>query len=288
MKFLITGANGYVGARIYCDLKQKDEVFGTYHKAKLLPELLHADLTSLKQTTKIVKKVKPEIIVHVSGNASAKSCNQDKKLAYEVNVNSTRNIIEAANKFNSKVIHISTVAAIEPYETYGTTKKESEKIAKCAKAGCLILRPSLIIGQSPNTTNDRPHNRLLKTIIDGTSPVFDDDWEFQPTYLGHLSEVIKICSEKGIFDEIIPITVAQKTTRFKLAKDILKDFGIKAIRQNQNEQTKSIFTTQEKLKELNLPVYDYNFIVKKTISEIRAWLSKQNGTRFLKENLSKL
>lgn len=35
MKILITGANSYVGARIYFDLSKELDVVGTYHASKL-------------------------------------------------------------------------------------------------------------------------------------------------------------------------------------------------------------------------------------------------------------
>lgn len=59
-KILITGASGYVGARIYSDLETSYEVVGTYHSEKLLDELVQIDLTNEVEVIKLLEQVKPD------------------------------------------------------------------------------------------------------------------------------------------------------------------------------------------------------------------------------------
>jgi dTDP-4-dehydrorhamnose reductase len=275
MKVLVTGASGYVGSRIYTELSQSHITHGTYHKTKLFDELEKVDLTNKEETLAFIESNNPDIIVNAAGNGSAKICYSDPKLARKINVDSVANIVSGAEVVGAKLIHISTTATINPSEPYGQTKKLSEDEVKKLK-NALILRPSLIVGQSPNTINDRSHNRLLKNIIDKTPPIYDNTWTFQPTYLGHLSGLVKECINKDIFGEIISVTVDERKTRFGIAKDILEHFDIFAIEADTKDLGKEIFTNQEKLLELGLTTYNYKKLLISTVSEIKEFLKNSN------------
>jgi len=71
---LITGANSYVGARIYYDLRRDFGIVGTYHNFQLSSDFVHLDITNPTEVKKVVEQVDPATIVHVAANASAKWC----------------------------------------------------------------------------------------------------------------------------------------------------------------------------------------------------------------------
>lgn len=269
MRILITGASSYVGARLYFDLKKKFDVIGTYYKNRLFKDLVELDITDENKVIETVRKFKPEVIIHVVANPSAKWCEENPELATRINQEGTKNIVEAANKINAKVIYISTGAAINPIGIYGKTKLAGEELVKSTKAGFVILRPSLIVGFSPNTTNNRPFNRILWNLDGKVPAVYDTSWKFQPTWIGHISEIIIAVIEKNITKEIIPIRVPELKTRFDVAKDILSHFGISAKAKNDNDKTPVISSSQEKLKQLGLPEYSYSEIIVKIVDEIK-------------------
>jgi len=269
MKILVVGASSYVGARIYFDLRKKFDVAGTYNKNKLFPEFFKLDITNSDEVIQIVTKVKPNVIIHVAANPSAIWCEANPELAIKLNEDGTKNIVDAANIVKSKVIYISTVAAIVPTNVYGRTKLAGEELVKNTKNGFVVLRPSLIIGFSPNTTNDRPFNRILRNIDEKSLAIYDTSWKFQPTWLGHISEVIQILIEKNITNEIIPIAIPELKSRFDIAKDILVEFNISVTPKNDNDKTPVIQISQDKLEQLGLPQYTYSEIIIKIISEIK-------------------
>ncbi|MDO8625050.1 MAG: sugar nucleotide-binding protein, partial [Candidatus Diapherotrites archaeon] len=205
-KVLITGASSYVGARLFADLTKDFDVTGTYHQNRLFPELVKMDITDRSATLKTIEKIKPGWIVHVAANPFGGWCEENPAEAQMLNEAGTENIVAAANAVNAKIIYISSFAAINPEGVYAKTKRAGEEWAKKTNAGFVILRPSLIIGWSPNTTNDRPFNRMLKNITEQTPAVYDTSWRFQPTWLGHMSEAIRGIIQKGITSETIPIT----------------------------------------------------------------------------------
>lgn len=269
MRLLITGASSYVGARLYSDLRSKFEVTGTYHRHKLFQGLEQLDITKKESVDQIIDNIKPEIIIHAASIPSASWCEKNPGLARQINVQGTKNVIAGAKEMGVKIIYISSFAAINPSNLYGETKLDSEKYIQQSGLGFVIFRPSLIIGQSPNTTNDRPHNRLLKNITEKTPPIYDNSWRFQPTWLGHLSECIDLVIERNITNEVIPVAISELKTRYDLAQDILSNFGITAISENtQKNPIPAVGEELRKLTDLNLPQYSYEEIITNVVNEI--------------------
>lgn len=270
MKILIIGASSYLGARLYFDLKSKFEVKGTYSSNQLSKKFIHLDITNQETVDKIVSEFKPEVIIHVANNASAKWCETNPEKAVLLNQTATQYLVNSANVVGAKVIYISTMGAIKPTNLYGKTKLKSEEIIKTTKNGYLILRPSLILGYSPNTLNDRPFNRLLRNLDEKTSAVYDTSWKFQPTYIGHISEVIESAINQNIVNKSIIIAVPEMKSRFETARDLLTPFGIKVIPIDEQDSTFEIFEDDlSELNELKLPKYTYEEMIKKIVEEIK-------------------
>jgi dTDP-4-dehydrorhamnose reductase len=269
MKILITGASSYVGARLYLDLKKDFETVGTYHKNKLSKEFIELDITDEDKTIQTVKQLRPDVIVHAAANPSAKWCEENPELAVKINEKGTKYIVDAANSIGAKVIYISSKAAMGQTNIYGRTKLAGEEFVKNTTKGFIILRPSLVIGFSPNTTNDRPFNRMLKNLDEKTPAIYDNSWKFQPSWLGHISEVIKTVIERGLTNEIITVTVPETKSRFDVANDILSFFGITVIPKNENDKTPVTAVDLNKLRELKLPEYSYSEIISEIIEEIK-------------------
>lgn len=270
MKILLIGASSYLGARLYFDLKSKFEVKGTYSSHQLSKDFIHLDITNKEEVEKIITEFKSEVIVHVANNANAKWCEANPEKAVLLNQTATQYLVNSANIIGSKIIYISTMGAINPSNLYGKTKLASETIIKSVKNGYLILRPSLILGYSPNTSNDRPFNRLLKNLDEKTPAIYDTSWKFQPTYIGHISDVIESCINKNIINQSIIIAVPEMKSRFETAYDILTPFGVKVTSIDEKDSTFEIFEDDlSGLTELKLPKYTYNKMIGRIIEEIK-------------------
>jgi len=272
MNILITGASSYVGASIYSRLKDKYSVVGTYNSNKLFPELEFLDITHEQEVRDFVLTKKPDVIIHAAANASASWCEKNPKEAIAINQQGTRYIVDCANETHSKVILISTFAVANTDSLYGRTKIASEKYVKEVKAGYVILRPSLIIGFSPNTTNDRPFNRFLKNITLGVPAVYDTSWKFQPTWLRHLDEVIEEILKRKIINETIPVSVPELRTRYEIAKDILPKFNINVTPEDKHDTSPTFSENLSKLRELNMPEYTYDEMIAGIVQEIKEYL----------------
>jgi len=269
MKILLIGASSYVGARLYFDLIKSFEVIGTYNGSALSDKFIQLDITDEKKVDEIINFYHPEIIIHTAANANARWCEANPEEAILLNEKATSHIVNSADSIETKIIYISSFVAILPNNIYGRTKYNSEQIIKNTKAGWNILRPSLIIGFSPNISNDRPFNRLLKNLDEGTPAIYDTSWKFQPTYIGHISEIIKEVINRNIINEIIPISVSGLCSRYDLAKDILTPFGINVGAIDNNDKSAVIEDGLLRLAELNLPKHDYDEMINKIVEEIK-------------------
>lgn len=269
MKILVIGASSYVGARIYLDLSKKHEVTGTYSNSRLSDKLIHLDITDSLEVNKMISELKPEVIVHCANNANARWCEANPDDAQKLNVESTGYIVDAANAINAKLIYISSFAALNQGNVYGRTKLESEELTRRTKAGWIILRPSYIVGFSPNTVNDRPFNRLLKNLDEGVRAEYDTSWKFQTTWVGHLSEVIEGCLEKNLSGELIPVATPELKSRFDVGLDILTPFGVKVYPADKKDSLPVTRDNLSKIRALDLPHYSYGEIIAKIVDEIK-------------------
>lgn len=269
MKILLTGASSYVGARLYFDLSKSHDVTGTYSANPLSSKFVSLDVTSKEEVQRVLTDVKPDIVIHAANNPNAKWCEANPDRARLVNQESTQQIVNAAKTIGSKIIYISSFSARDISTVYGKTKFESELIVKHSDSEYLILRPSLILGYSPNTMNDRPFNRLLRNLEHKTPAIYDTSWKFQPTYVGHIIEVINMAIAKNIWNHTIGIAVAELKSRYDIAKDILTPFGITVTPKDDNDVTSVTTDDLSKLASLHLPEYTYTQIIAKIIEEIK-------------------
>ena len=272
-KILITGASSYVGAGIHEALNKKYETVGTYHKTALSDKLIQLDTTNRKQVFELIDREKPTTIIHAAGAASLKWCLEHPEEAKKINEDATRNIIEAAKEAHAGVIFISSFAAINPDNPYALSKVNSEKMVKDLAQKGVIIRPTVVLGISPNTKNDKFMNRILSNITSATPPVYDNTWKIQPTDLSHLSQVISAIIDRRLNGHTIPVVTEKLVTYFDIARDILNHFGIKA------ESKEGPYYPPEKddrstLIKLGLPLVTYDEMIKKCVNDISNILKK--------------
>lgn len=268
MKILLIGASSYVGARLFFDLRGKHNVIGTYNQNQLLPEFIALDVTDADKVREVVREHKPEVIIHTANNASVKWCETHPEEAKVLNETSTQTIADAANEVGARLIYFSSFAAINAAEVYGKTKRNSEEITKQVAGGWVVVRPSLIVGCSPNTANDRFFNRLLANIDEGAAAEYDTSWRLQLTWLGHISEVVSQVLENEISNQVLPVAVDEMSSRYNFAKDLLASFEIGVTPVDGGHSAPELHEDLGILRELNLPTYSYSEIVEKITKEI--------------------
>jgi GDP-4-dehydro-6-deoxy-D-mannose reductase len=115
-KFLITGANGFVGRYLSRYITSKGDI--VFSSGIELNSEIILDVCNTKQITKALKNTKPTNIIHLAGFSSVKKSFEDPELCMKINRDGTINLLESirVNCPKSKIIIISSS------EVYGQPK----------------------------------------------------------------------------------------------------------------------------------------------------------------------
>lgn len=134
MKCLVTGISGQLGYDVEKELKRRgyNDIYGV--------DKNNLDITNYDAVISYVNNLKPDVIFHNAAYTQVDNAEDDQNNCYNVNVIGTKNLVEAANNVNAKIIYISTDYVFPgtgtiPYEVddeknpqnyYGKTKYEGE------------------------------------------------------------------------------------------------------------------------------------------------------------------
>jgi len=156
MRIAITGAAGLFGHALV-------EAFSSRHTVFPLTRA-DADITDAASVRVVLERIRPEAVVHPAGIPDLDISDADPALAYSVNVEGTRNVVESARAVGAKVVYISTDAVFDgkntkpyvesdppsPITVYGRTKLAGEVIVQ-TQPEYWIFRVPVLYG--PGKTN---------------------------------------------------------------------------------------------------------------------------------------
>lgn len=237
---LITGGSGFLGANLALMASFYWKTYVTYHSSpirdKRLGVALHLDIKNRDEVEKIVYKISPKVIIHAAAITNSDFCVEHQKLAWEVNVNGTKNIVSAAKLVKARLIYISTDLVFKgdkglyseedipaPLCYYGKTKLEGEKIVSSLSSNYCIARTSLIYGWSLNSSKC-----FVEIMIDNLNNgrevrVFMDEYR-TPIYVKNLCEILIELAKREDLQGLYHICGSQRLSRFELGLKLSKIF----------------------------------------------------------------
>lgn len=201
MKVLITGANGQLGNEMRVVAKQYTEVDFVFTDVEEL-NICNAD-----EVDSFVKNLRPDYIVNCAAYTAVDKAETDIDLCRAINCDAVKNLGIAAQKYQAKIIHVSTDYVFDgtsnipytetmptnPQTIYGKTKLEGEKALLSVCNASFIIRTSWLYSSFGNN--------FVKTMIrlgnerDSLNVVFDQVGT--PTYAADLANAIwKIITSK--------------------------------------------------------------------------------------------
>lgn len=238
-RVLIIGASGRIGKEIYKIFnvesnKNSFDIFGTFHNNPV-NEFEKIDITNIDSVKNVINKIKPNIIIHTAGLIHPLTCEENKELAWEINVIGTKNILDCSREFKSKLVYISTDYVFDgknnPYDEldqpnplnyYGQTKFESEKLISSLD-DYLIIRTAWINDVEKNSSSFIM--QLINSLKNDKSFIVPYDQFGSPTIPSNLSEIIYELiqqNKKGIFH----VTGTTYISRFDFALKIAESFSL--------------------------------------------------------------
>lgn len=194
MRYLITGCNGQLGYDIVRELLSRGE-------KEVLPlgGRGDMDITDKNQVYNVITNYKPDVIFHCAAYTNVDGAENNATDAYKINVFGTKNVVEAANIVNAKVIYASTDYIFDgrekdiyteestpnPLSIYGLTKYLGEQeVLKSNNS--VIARISWVFGIN--------NKNFVKTMLNLSEKYKElsivDDQVGSPTYTVDLAEIL--------------------------------------------------------------------------------------------------
>jgi dTDP-4-dehydrorhamnose reductase len=237
MRILVTGASGLLGQALMRKLSEAGfKTFGIYYEEKRYRNLKKVDIRNAKKLLSVAKTFKPDAVIHTAALTNVDLCEKDKKLAYTVNADGTRNVAFIASKFDAKMIYISTDYVFDgerglykeedipnPINYYGFTKYLGEEIVKSLCSDFIIARTSVLYGYEKENfvlwvVKKLENNEKIKVITDQfNSPTLNED----------LAEQLIKLIEKD-FKGVIHTAGRERISRYDFALKIAKVFNLDA------------------------------------------------------------
>lgn len=200
MDYAITGGAGFIGSHLAKMLVRQG------HTVSIVDNLSGGSMANLSEIKdriqfhnvdicddaklKQVLAGKDGIFHHAALTSVAESYKNEKEY-YNVNVNGTRNVFDAAGETGTKIVFASSAgvygktvkiptpesAELKPVNPYGITKLEAEKLAqKYGKDFEIVgLRYYNVYGDNPTASSSGVISKFYQNVVASESPVIDGD-----------------------------------------------------------------------------------------------------------------
>lgn len=202
MRYLITGYKGQLGYDIERELRAQGET------DVIACDKEELDITDREATLEYIERAKPDVIFHCAAWTAVDKAEEMEEACYKVNVEGTRNIVDASIKVGAKIIYMSTdyifdgtkdgiyteEDEVNPQSVYGRTKYEGEMEVR-RNPNHFITRISWVFGINGNN--------FIKTMLNlsdrfKTLNVVDDQIG-SPTYTVDLAKLLVQMSKTDKF-----------------------------------------------------------------------------------------
>ena len=232
MRIFITGGSGLLGSKIAEIALRNYEVYTGYcHNKPEFGEPVKFDLTK-ERDLEVIYKIKPEVIIHTAALTNVDECETNKELAYKINAEGTRRVVEIAKDLGAFSVYVSTDYVfsgdkgmykekdeLNPIDYYGYTKLVGEKYCEC------IARPCVIYGAKPASGKVNFALWIINKVRNGEEVKIVTDQFITPTLNTSLAEMLLEISErrlKGIFHT----SSATRVSRYEFALRIADKFEL--------------------------------------------------------------
>jgi dTDP-4-dehydrorhamnose reductase len=277
---LVTGSNGLLGQKITEKIIREGGVklIATAKGANrfLVKEgytYAEMDILNPTEVEKVIKLYQPDAIINTAAMTNVDTCEDEKDLAYQLNVAAVQTLVTLCQKYQIQLVHLSTdfifdgkngpydeLAEPNPLSYYGETKLAAEVIIKKSNCKWTILRTIIVYG----IVSDMSRSNIVlwaKGALEKGNPlnIVNDQWRM-PTLAEDLADCCLLAIEhnaQGVFNasgkDMMSISelVAKVADFWKLDKSLINEISAATLNQTAKRPAKTGFILDKAMTELN-------------------------------------
>jgi dTDP-4-dehydrorhamnose reductase len=205
-RVLVVGSNGLLGQKMTELLLRGSPhtvILSSVEDKPVVPyqsiEYVGMDITAKKEVRQVLASVEADVIVNCAAITNVDACETERELAWKVNVTGVENLIDAARRGNSSIIHVSTDYIFDgktgpyteedrpdPLSYYGKSKLASENALRVSGLPFVIARTMVLYGYAPSA---KPNFVLwlIQNLEQNTGVRIVDDQSGNPTLVDDLA-----------------------------------------------------------------------------------------------------
>lgn len=200
-RVLVLGADGLFGSAFVAVAGADSRV-----SAVIAAGRARADVTRPADVARLLQDARPDIVVNAAAIAGADRCEEDPRLAYDVNAGGARSVARACAEVGAVCVYLSTDVVFDgtksvPYDeadnprpilTCGISKLAGELETLRAGPRNLVVRTSALFGPHPCSPNARRGfvDRIMDRAAAGERARVVDSVVISPTYTVDLSRML--------------------------------------------------------------------------------------------------
>ena len=239
--WLVTGANGFLGANVGAFLAGRAERIGAVRRPTepdaVFDRYLASDLEDPVALVRAIEELRPDVVLHAAAMASHEACEADPQKARLVNAWASEALARAAARAGSRFVLISTDAVFDgarghyaedaetsPTSVYGRTKLEGEQLVASA-TDALIVRTNFF-GWSP-TGRRSILEFFVNALSNGEQIRGFTDFTTSSAYAQVVAESLWDLTAAGATD-VVHLTSPDAMTKYDFGVAVADEFGLDA------------------------------------------------------------
>ena len=283
---LVTGSNGLLGQKITEKVLKEGGInlIATAKGENRYPIMegyiyTQMDVLNREEVKLVIEKYKPDAIIHTAAMTNVDTCEEQKELAYQLNVESVATLLSLCEVHNIQLVHLSTdfifdgengpyeeLSSPHPLSYYGETKFQAEELIKNTKAKWSILRTILVYG----IVSDMSRSNIVlwaKGALEKGNPinVVNDQWRM-PTLAEDLADGCLLAVEhdaQGVYNisgkDMMSISelVAKVADFWGLDKSLINEISAATLNQTAKRPVRTGFILDKAMTELNYQPHSF-------------------------------
>ncbi len=243
MRVLVTGSNGLLGSKLLAAMRARPDLTPLGASRDPSPAASLADVPYYRldiidnaSVTRVFDEARPDVVIHAAAMTDVDGCERNPDEAWVVNVEGTRHVVEACNRFGARIVHLSSEYVFDgragpyaetdppnPLSVYGRSKLASEEAVAGARVGWAVARTTVVFGYSPSARRNFVL-WLLDRLADREPVRIVADQVGSPTLADSLAEMVLALATRaghGIYHTV----GASRLSRYDFSRLVAEVFG---------------------------------------------------------------